>query len=404
MTDSALLTTSPTADAAGPAWSLERALATVGEGVDVESTTRPLLEALEELTGLSTTYLTHIDWEAASQSVVFANSGEIELPEGISIDWEHTLCRRALEDETYLVDDVPERWGDNALASAIGVQSFASFPVTMPDGEVWGTLCGVSPERIDVDVTAANLLRVFARLIADAVSRDRERLASEARAAAAEERLRERATFLAMAEHACKTPLAVIVGWAELLRRDGIDAQTVREGLDAIASGADRLSLQIHELLDEAGAQAIAAELDVRPLDLPTLLRTLAVDLQRLSDDHRLVLEAPESLAVTTDARAVRIVVEHLVENAVTYSPDGGEVTVRVTTGDDGRVRISIRDRGIGLPEDVDVFAPFTRGDSGIPGTGLGLHVVASLVEALGGEVSAHRRRPGSELEVVLGT
>lgn len=93
---------------------------------------------------------------------------------------------------------------------------------------------------------------------------------------------------------------------------------------------------------------------------------------------------------------------EHLVENAVKYAPPG-DVDVIVDVPTDGATTVlRVVDRGPGLPVDVDVFAPFERGQTGTDGTGLGLHIVRSLVESMGGHVDGHSTPDGAEFRVEL--
>ena len=139
----------------------------------LESLTRPLLELLESITGLESTYLTTIDLAQGRQRVRFArNAGELQIPEGIEVPWEDTLCRRALEGGSCAVDDVPERWGDSDAARALGITSYVTTPVRAADGELLGTLCAASSRRRAVDAEARKVLELFARLIAQQIERE----------------------------------------------------------------------------------------------------------------------------------------------------------------------------------------------------------------------------------------
>jgi two-component system sensor histidine kinase VicK len=86
-------------------------------------------------------------------------------------------------------------------------------------------------------------------------------------------------------------------------------------------------------------------------------------------------------------------VVANLVDNAIKYSPDGGTVTVEVGAADDGRLRVSVHDEGLGIPnrEHERIFEKFYRLDPnltrGVGGTGLGLYISRELVERMGGRI-----------------
>lgn len=381
------------------------ALAAAGGGTDLESVTRPLLEALQVLTGLSSTYLTTIDWEHGQQQIRYAlNTGSITISEGLDVDWTDTLCRRALESGDVCTDAVPEIWGDSQTAAELGIQTYVSSPIMLPDGRIYGTLCGASADRLAVGQDTSNLLQLFSRIISDAIGRERARQASEARALDAEDRLRSRAHFLAMAEHKLQTPMTVVVGWARSLQSGRLDADLAAKAVDAIVEHSQRVSSQITELLDEASSQVVASDMELEHVELQPFLQGVASALGCLSAQHPIAVEVTSGLCVTSDRRALRIAIEHLVENAVKYSPDGGRVTLAGQVTDAGRVAVSVCDEGPGIPEDVDIFAPFVRGHgSTIPGTGIGLHIVSSLVHAMNGDVKATRRGPtGSEFTMSL--
>ena len=157
---------------------MDRLLAQLSQSVEtartLEDLVRPLLEMLEAVTGLDSTYLTSIDLAAQRQSVVFSrNSGSLQIPEGIDVPWDDTLCRRALEEGRVQCDDVPARWGDSDAARALGLQTYVSVPVRMGDGALFGTLCAASAGRHVIDADAENVLRLFSRLIGYHIERER---------------------------------------------------------------------------------------------------------------------------------------------------------------------------------------------------------------------------------------
>lgn len=140
---------------------------------DLESLTRPLLEMLEAVTGLESTYLTEIDLGEGKQSIRYArNVAELQIPEGISVDWSDTLCRRAMEEGRPYTDDVADCWGDSEAARAMGIRTYLSSPVRTPSGSLYGTLCGASAERKPLVAGSEQLIAFFARLIAEHVERE----------------------------------------------------------------------------------------------------------------------------------------------------------------------------------------------------------------------------------------
>jgi signal transduction histidine kinase len=99
-------------------------------------------------------------------------------------------------------------------------------------------------------------------------------------------------------------------------------------------------------------------------------------------------------------------VLGHLVDNAIKYSPAGTVILLRALSADDC-IEVEVCDEGVGIPEGVDVFAPFQRGEdetvAATSGVGLGLHIVQSLTQAMGGTVDArHNDHRGSTFTVRL--
>ena len=140
---------------------------------DLESLTRPLLEMLETVTGLESTYLTQIDLEQSAQHILYArNSAALQIPEGGSVDWSDTLCRRALDEGRLYAADVADRWGDSAAARAMGIRTYMSSPVRTSSGSLYGTLCGASAEHKPLMTGSEHLIAFFARLIAEHVERE----------------------------------------------------------------------------------------------------------------------------------------------------------------------------------------------------------------------------------------
>ncbi len=151
----------------------EKLALAVAESDDLESLVRPLLELLEAVTGLESTYLTSIHLEKSVQSILFArNSKELTLPEGLNVPWEDTLCKRALEENRLLTDDVSGCWGDSDAARELGLTTYLSAPVFVGDNKLYGTLCGASRDKVQVTPGAQRILAMFAKLVARQLERD----------------------------------------------------------------------------------------------------------------------------------------------------------------------------------------------------------------------------------------
>jgi len=140
----------------------------------LEELVRPLLELLQAVTGLESTYLTRIDGAAGIQHVLYArNSLRLQIPEGLEVPWEGTLCKRALEEGRLYTDDVANCWADSEAAMALGIATYTSTPVRVEDGTLYGTLCAASGERKPLADGAEKILHMFSRLIGQQIERER---------------------------------------------------------------------------------------------------------------------------------------------------------------------------------------------------------------------------------------
>ncbi|MCW2616697.1 MAG: sensor diguanylate cyclase [Frankiales bacterium] len=154
---------------------------TVGRAQDLEGLTRPLLDALHELSGIASTYLTVVHEAAGVQEIRYSRNAKpgFRLPEGLEVPWGDTLCKRALDEGRSCTTDVPSVWGDAQAAADLGIVTYVSVPVRLNDGRLWGTLCAADDVPHAQAAEQLPTLTLFARLIAAEVERtavlDRER-------------------------------------------------------------------------------------------------------------------------------------------------------------------------------------------------------------------------------------
>jgi two-component system, OmpR family, sensor kinase len=200
--------------------------------------------------------------------------------------------------------------------------------------------------------------------------------------------------FVADASHELRTPLTSIRGYAEMLRRGAAESpDDAAKARRRIEEEAVRMSVLVDELL-------LLARLDQgRPLerdevDLGGIARDACDDARAVAPKRRISLLGEKRLLVTGDELRLRQVVSNLVRNAIIHTPPATPVEVRLEASD-GHAVLSVVDHGPGLPkgEEGRVFEPFHRADPGRSrdrgGSGLGLSIVAAVVEAHGGTVEA---------------
>jgi PAS domain S-box-containing protein len=210
-------------------------------------------------------------------------------------------------------------------------------------------------------------------------------------------------TFLSVISHELQTPIAIIKGYADLLGEPNqtLPPETMRRKMATIGAEADRLSKMVENLLYASRIQAGGLKLNREPVALQLLAQHVAQRLNSLSSIHAVSALVPADLPpVLADYERLEEVLVNLVENAIKYSPRGGQVEITARTTSD-EVIVSVTDEGIGVPEkDRDrIFERFSRLDSRLvrqmKGTGLGLFICKSIVEAHGGRIWAEQASGG---------
>lgn len=147
---------------------------TVIHGRSQEALVRPLLAMLEQVTQLESTYLTTIDFAQDLQHVLYArNTQQMQIPEGLTVPWNDTLCQRALLEGRTCTTNVQACWGDSQAAQALGIRTYASAAVRLSDGSVYGTLCAASAHEARLEPNIEAVLQLFAQLIGQQVERER---------------------------------------------------------------------------------------------------------------------------------------------------------------------------------------------------------------------------------------
>lgn len=237
-----------------------------------------------------------------------------------------------------------------------------------------------------------------------------------------EQASRLKSEFLANMSHELRTPLNAVIGFSSALRQGlaGPLNQKQEEFADYISSGGKHLLALITDILDLSKIESGKMTLTMEPTDVHALLvSSLSVVRERaLAHQLHLHLDAQPRDWVMADQRKTKQIVYNLLSNAVKFTPDGGNVTMRLQeiarsgiaaqalfgnddgTGDpeDRFLAISVTDTGIGIAHDdlQRLFQPFVQLDSGLTrkyeGTGLGLALVRQLVELHGGCLSVNSR------------
>jgi two-component system, OmpR family, sensor histidine kinase VicK len=193
-----------------------------------------------------------------------------------------------------------------------------------------------------------------------------------------------------MATHELRTPLTSVKGYAQLLRRRAAYSPAA---VEAILTQAEQMERLVSDLQDASTIRAGRLDLQRSRLDLVDQARAVVDQLQLSTELHRLSVLAPASpVLLAADPVRLRQVLTNLLTNALKYSPDGGDVTVRIEPAQSS-CRVSVADQGVGISPSVlpRLFDRFFRDNStatNASGLGLGLYIARGIVEAHGGHLT----------------
>jgi len=201
--------------------------------------------------------------------------------------------------------------------------------------------------------------------------------------------------FIGLVSHELRSPLTVIMGsvntalteWPRLSREE------IRQLLQDAAWETESLSHLLGNLLELSRAQADRLVLSREPVSLRSVFRNTVDKIRQQYSTHRIAVDLPRGLPlVYADALRLERILHNLLENAIKYSPDRGDIQVFAREEPDHLV-IGVKDQGIGISifDQAKLFGPFQRLEdqrlSGVKGAGLGLLVCRRLVEAHGGRI-----------------
>lgn len=207
--------------------------------------------------------------------------------------------------------------------------------------------------------------------------------------------------FLEVAAHELKTPIAVLKGYAQNLLRfpEGV-APRYRKSLESIDRQTSRIDALVRDLLDvsrlRAGAFALRREL----IDIGELAEMAANQAALRTARHKFQVHVPGPVFVLGDRERLEQVLNRLLDNAIRYTPAGGEIDVSVSPVD-GSARVAVRDPGVGIPAEKQehIFERFYRAHTGTAhdfgGMGVGLFIAREIVRGLGGDMGFESKVDG---------
>ena len=364
----------------------------LGSSLELDEAFGAFIRELRGLVPFERTAIVLVEGETAT-TMATAGLGATEVfPPGSTGPIKDSVLERVLDGHIVVRRDLNDReYPEDERLIALGLRSELVTPLLLGARTIGMlTLSRDRPNAFSED--EIELVSLLGRLVATAVQNIR---AYEAERRRVEElaRLSElRADFVSLVSHELRSPMAAVIGASRTLqdRWRMLSASQRESFLALIGDETSRLAELVGDVLDTSRIEAGTFSYRFEEVDLGRLVDE-AVEAAALAQQDVPVLASVRGglPAIQGDRARLRQVLGNLIENAVKYSPEGGEVRVSAGAGN-GAVQIDVRDSGPGIPRDQQgrIFEKFGRVDvpgASKPGTGLGLFIARSIAEAHGG-------------------
>jgi len=384
----------------------------LGSSLELDEAFGAFIRELRGLVPFERTAVVLVEGDTATtMATAGLGAGEI-FPPGNSDPIRGSLLERVLDGKIIVRRDLTvQDYPADAQLLALGLRSELVAPLLLGARPIG--MLSLSRDRVDAfSQDEIELVALLGRLVATAVQNIRAYEAERRRVEELGRLSQLRADFVSLVSHELRSPMAAVIGAARTLqdRWRMLTAPQRESFLALIGDETARLAELVADVLDTSRIEAGTFTYRFEEVDLDRVVDE-AVETAVLAQQEVPVVASVRGAlpAIRGDRARLRQVLGNLIENAVKYSPEGGEVRIAAAAAN-GAVLIAVRDAGPGIPRDQQgrIFEKFGRAEvegGSKPGTGLGLFIARSIAEAHGGslEVSSGAE-PGSTFTLTLPT
>ena len=382
----------------------------LGSSLELDEAFGAFIRELRGLVPFERTAIVLVEGDTATTMATAGRGADDVFPPGNSDPIEGSLLERVLEGRLVVRRDLTDRDSpaDDQLL-ALGLRSELVTPLLLGARTIG--MLSLSRDRPDAfSEDEVELVSLLGRLVATAVQNIRAYEAERRRVEELARLSQLRADFVSLVSHELRSPMAAVIGAARTLqdRWRMLTAAQRESFLALIGDETSRLAELVGDVLDTSRIEAGTFSYRFEEVDLGRVVDEAVETAVLAQQEVPVVASARGALpAIRGDRARLRQVLGNLIENAVKYSPEGGEVRVSASAAN-GAVQIAVRDAGPGIPSEQQgrIFEKFGRADvegGSKPGTGLGLFIARSIAEAHGGSLDVSSGAdPGSTFTLTL--
>ena len=377
----------------------------ISSNLDVESVLQKVCDACTLLSGAEFGAFFYSTENENGESFILSKVSGIPKEGFIKVEtpeFRHFLEETVVIRENDISQDIPS-FLDHTLKDLdnkpFSIKSFMKIPVISSSGKVIGAIIFGHPQKEIFQQEQETIIMSVAAQAA--ITLENSRLFERVNALN-----NKKDEFIALASHELKTPLTTVKGYLQILDKKISDPSS-RVFLAKTIEHANKIHTLIDDLLNMSRIEAGKLDFNYQEFDLKEMLLDVAETFEHGNPSHELLTNLDEKpVMIEADKQRLEQVLSNLLSNAVKYSPLGHKVYLDLSIEQD-RVRVSVKDEGIGLTEQQQkqVFSRFYRAEStkGINGLGLGLYITKQIIDAHQGDLGVNSEAgKGSEFYFTL--